>query len=301
MRRVGVLIPGEADDPDFQARVGALLQGLQQLGWAIGRNVQVDVRWATANPLKIRRYATELAAGAPDVIVAHGASSVGPLLQATRSVPIVFPVASDPVAAGFVASLARPGGNETGFMANDYTLSGKWLDLLKQIAPNVTKVAVLRDSTTPTGPATFAVIQALAPSLGVEVVAVDVQSSSQLERTISTFAQVANGGLVVSGSSAASQNRKLIALLAARYKLPAIYPQRNFVTSGGLIAYGADYVEQYRQAADYVSRILHGEKAGELPVQAPIKYNLVINLTTAKALGLIVPPTLLARADEVIE
>jgi putative ABC transport system substrate-binding protein len=294
-------MPSTADDLDFQARVGAFLQGLQQSGWAIGRNVQIDMRWATANSSEIHRHAAELATSAPDAILAHGASTVGPLLQATRTVPIVFPVASDPVAAGFVASLAQPGGNATGFMANEYSLSGKWLDLLKQIAPTVTRVAVLRDATTPTGPATFGVIQALAPSLGLEVIAVNVRDASELERDVAIFARVSNSGLIVTGSSAASHHRKVITALAARHKLPAVYPQRNFVVAGGLVAYGADYIDQYRQAAGYVDRILKGEKPADLPVQAPTKYQMVINLRTAKALGLTLPMALLARADEVIE
>ena len=300
-RKVGVLLPASADDPEFQARVGAFLQGLQQSGWTIGRNVQIEMHWATANAAEIRRHAAELAALAPDVILAHGASAVGPLLQATRTVPVVFPIVADPVAAGFVDNLAQPGGNATGFMVNEYGLGGKWLELLKLIAPGVTRVAVLRDPTTPTGPATFGVIQSIAPSAGVEVIAVNVRNVSELELAIATFARASNGGLIVTGSSAASQHRKVIAALAAQHKLPTVCPERSFVVAGGLVAYGADYVDQYRQAAGYVDRILKGEKPADLPVQAPTKYELAINLKTAKVLGLDVPPSLLARADEVIE
>ena len=301
MRRIGVLLPVATDDAEFQTRVGAFLQALQQLDWTIERNVEIDIRWATANADAIRRHAAELAALAPDVILAHGAPTLGPLLQVTRTVPIVFPVASDPVAAGFVESLARPGGNATGFMDWEYGMAVKWPELLKQIAPSVTRVAVLRDPTIPTGPAQFGVIQAVAPSLGMDVVPINVRDVPEIERALAAFARSSNGSLIVTPSGFASVNRDLIITLAARHRLPAVYFGRYFVNSGGLISYGNDIVDQYRRAAGYVDRILRGEKPADLPVQAPTKYELVINLKTAKALGLDVPPTLLARADEVIE
>jgi putative tryptophan/tyrosine transport system substrate-binding protein len=301
VRRIAVLLPATADDPDFQARVGAFLQGLQQSGWSIGRNVRVDTRWATANAADIRRHAAELAADRPDVILAHGASTVGPLLQATRTVPIVFPVISDPVAAGFVDSLARPGGNATGFMISEYGIAAKWLELLKEIAPNVTRVAVLRDPAVPTGPGQFGIIQVAATPLRVEVSSVSVRDAPEIERAVAAFAPAGNGGVIILGGAATSTHRNLIATLAARHKLPAIYAERSYAVAGGLISYGTDYVDQYRRAGSYVDRILKGEKPAELPVQAPTKYNLVINLKTAKALGLDVPPQLLSTADEVIE
>ena len=290
MRRIGVLLPAAADDAEFQARVGAFLQGLALLGWTIGRNVRIDTRWATANAADIRRHAAELAALAPDVILAHGASTVGPLLQATRTVPIVFPVVADPVGAGFVDSLARPGGNATGFMTFEYSLSGKWLELLKQIAPGVTRVAVLRDPAITAGIGQFGAIQAVAPSLGVEVSPVNVRDAGEIERAVAAFARSSNGGLIVTASGLAQLHRDLIVTLAARHKLPAVYFERFFVAAGGLISYGPDFVDQYRRAAGYVDRILKGEKPADLPVQAPTKYELVINLKTAKALGLDVPP-----------
>jgi len=302
VRRVGVLLPAAADDPEFQARFGAFLQGLQQSGWTIGRNVRIDTRWATTSGAEIRRQATELAALAPDVILAFGASTVGPLLQATRTVPIVFPVVGDPVGAGFVDSLARPGGNATGFMSYEYSLSGKWLELLKQVAPGVMRVAVLRDPANPTGIGQFGVIQALAPSLSVEVNPLNVRDADEIERAVAAFVvRSPNGGLIVTGSAAASAHRDLIIMLAARHKLPAIYFERNFASAGGLVSYGPDFVDQFRRAAGYVDRILKGEKPADLPVQAPTKYELAINLKTAKALDLTVPDSLLARADEVIE
>ena len=301
MRRIGVLLPFAADDTEAQARVGAFLQALALLGWTIGRNVRIDTRWATTNAAHIRKHAAELAALAPDVILAHGSSTVGPLLQATRTVPIVFPVVPDPVGAGFVDSLARPGGNATGFMTYEYSLTGKWVELLKQIAPGVTRAAVLRDPATPTGMGQFAAIQAVAASLGVEVSPVNVSEASEIERVVGAFARASNGGLIVAAGGSAQRNRDLIIPLAARYKLPAVYFERFFVAAGGLISYGADYIDQYRRAAGYVDRILKGEKPADLPVQAPTKYELVINLKTAKALGIDVPPQLLARADEVIE
>ncbi len=301
MRRIGMLLPATADDAEFQARVGAFLQGLALLGWTIGRNVRIDIRWATANAADIRRHAAELAALAPDVILAHGASSVGPLLQATRTVPIVFPVISDPVAAGFVDSLARPGGNATGFMNNEYSIAGKWLELLKQIAPGVTRAAVLRDPTQGSGTSQFAAIQAVAPSLRVEVNPANVRDPGEIERALAVFARSSNGGLIVTSGGSAIVHRDLIITLAAQHKLPAVYFERLFVVAGGLISYGSNEVDQYRQAAAYVDRILKGEKPADLPVQAPTKYETVLNLKTAKALGLDVPATVLARADEVIE
>ena len=301
MRRIGILMPASSDDLDFQAWIGAFLQGLQQAGWIIGRNVRIDTRWATTNPDSLRKHAAELTASAPDVILSDGASTVRPLLQATRTVPIVFPVAGDPVAAGFVESLARPGGNATGFMTFEYGMAGKWLELLKEIAPGVTQVAVLRDPAIPTGPAQFSILQSVAPSFRVEVKPVNVRDAGEIERAITAFAHTSNGGLIVTGSGLAQLHRDLIVTLAARHKLPAVYFERSFVTAGGLISYGPDFVDQFRRAAGYVDRILKGEKPADLPVQAPTKYELVINLKTAKTLGLTIPPTLLARADEVIE
>jgi putative ABC transport system substrate-binding protein len=301
MRRIGILLPVAPDDAEFQTRVGAFLQGLQQLGWTIGRNVRIDTRWAGASATEIRRHAAELVALAPDVILAHGVPTLGPLLQATRTVPIVFPTAADPVAAGFVDSLARPGGNATGFMDLEYGMAGKWLELLKQIASGVTRVAVLRDPATPTGPAQFGVIQAVAPSLGMEVNPVNVRDASEIERAVGAVAGFPNGGLIVTPSGWASVHRELIVKLAAQHMLPAVYFGRYFVADGGLISYGPDLSDQYRRAASYVDRILKGEKPADLPVQTPTKFELAINLKTAKALGLTVPPSLLARADEVIE
>jgi len=301
MRRIGVLLPAAADDSEFQARMGAFLQALALLGWTIGRNVRIDTHWATTNRDDIRRHAAELATLAPDVILAFGASTVGPMLQATRTVPIVFPVAVDPVGGGFVDSLARPGGNATGFMAYEFSLSGKWLELLKEIAPGVTRAAVLRDPTLPAGIGQFAVIQSVAPSVGVEVSSANVHDAAEIERTVAGFARAGNGGLIVTASGLVQRYRDLIIMLAAQHKLPAVYYEHFFVAAGGLISYGADYVDQFRRAAGYVDRILKGEKPADMPVQAPTKYELAINLKTAKALGLTVPPALLARADEVIE
>jgi len=300
-RRIGILLPASADDSDFQTRVGAFLQGLALLGWTIGRNMRVDIRWASSNAASIRRHAADLAALAPDVILAHGASTIGPMLDATRVVPIVFPVVSDPVAAGYVNTLALPGGNVTGFMQFEFSLSGKWVELLKQIAPGVTRAAVLRDAAQGSGTSQFAVIQALAPSLNIEVTPVNVHDADDIARAVEAFARSTNGGLVVTGGARPGLHRDLIVTLAARHRLPAVYYERFFVAAGGLIAYGPDYVDQYRRAAGYVDRILRGEKPGELPVLAPSKYELTINLKTAAALGLTVPPSLLARADEVIE
>jgi putative ABC transport system substrate-binding protein len=300
VRRIGVLLPAAADDAEFQARVGAFQQGLALLGWTIGRNVRIDTRWATANVAEIRRHAAELVALAPDIILAHGAA-VGALQQATRTVPVVFPVVGDPVGAGYVDSLARPGSNVTGFMNFEYSFSGKWLELLKEIAPGVTRVAVLRDPAIPAGPAQFGVIQAVSPSLRVEVNPVNVRDAGEIERAVAAFARSANGGLIVTGSNLATLHRDLIIALAAKLRLPAIYPYRYFVAGGGLVSYGPDLIEQYRRAAGYVDRILKGEKPADLPVQAPTKYELVINLKTAKALGIELPASVLARADEVIE
>jgi putative tryptophan/tyrosine transport system substrate-binding protein len=301
MRRVGVLLPAASDDAEFQARVGAFLQGLEQSGWSIGRNVRIDTRWATTNSAEIHRHAAELVKLAPDVILAHGASTVRPLLQVTRSVPIVFPVAGDPVAAGFVDNLARPGGNATGFMTFEYNLSGKWLELLKEIAPGVTRTAVLRDPAVITGASQFAAIQAVAPSLRVEVNPINLRDAGEIEHAVAAFARSSNGGLIVTTGGLAQLHRDLIVTLAARHKLPAVYYERFFVAAGGLISYGPNYVDQYRQAAGYIDRILKGEKPAELPVQQPTKFELVINLKTAKALGLTIPETLLATADEVIQ
>jgi putative ABC transport system substrate-binding protein len=301
MRRVGALIPGSADDPDYQSWIGAFQQALAQSGWIIGRNVRIDTRWAGGQASDIRRHAAELVALAPDVILAHGTSTVRPLLQVTRTVPIVFPIAGDPVGAGFVASLARPGGNVTGFMTLEFSFAGKWLEIIKQIAPSVTRVAVLRDSSQGSGTSQFAVIQALAPSLGVEVAPIDTRDTSDIEDAISAFARSPKGGLIVVPGGSASIHRTVIIALAARHKLPAVYPGRHFATAGGLISYEPDYIDQYQRAAGYVDRILKGENPANLPVQAPTRYELVINLKTAKTLGLSVPDTLLARADEVIE
>jgi putative tryptophan/tyrosine transport system substrate-binding protein len=301
MRRIGILLPATADNAQFQAWVGAFLQALALLGWTIGRNVQIDTRWATPNAADIRRHAAELVALAPDVILAYGFSTVGLVLQATRTIPIVFPVIGDPVAAGFVESLARPGGNATGFMTTEYGMAGKWLELLKQIAPGVVRAAVLRNPATPTGPAQFGVIQAVAPSLKVEVNPVDMRDAGEIERAIAAFARSPNGGLIVTAGAGAQLHRDLIITLAARHKLPAVYYERSLVAAGGLISYGPDYIDQFRRAAGYVDRILKGEKPADLPVQQPTNYSLVINLKTARALGLEVPATLLARTDEVIE
>jgi ABC-type uncharacterized transport system substrate-binding protein len=301
VRRVGVLVPAVADDPEWQARVGAFQQALALSGWTIGRNVRIDTRWGTTSAAEIRRQAAELAALAPDVILAGGASTVGPLLQATRTVSIVFTLGVDPVGGGVVDSLARPGGNATGFMAWEFSIAGKWLELLKQIAPGVTRVAVLRDASQAFATSLFAVMQAVAPSLGVEVIPVNMRNADEIEQSVGIFARSPNGGLIPVASAAAVRHRELILTLAARYRLPAIYWERFFVAAGGLMSYGADLVGQFRQAASYVDRILKGEKPADLPVQAPTKYELVINLKTAQALGLEVPPTLLARADEVIE
>jgi len=301
VRRIGVLLPATADDAEFQARIGAFLQGLQQSGWAIGDNVRVDIRWATASADGIRKNAAELLTTAPDVILAHANAALSALLQNSRTVPIVFPVAGDPVASGFVDSLAHPGGNATGFTQFESSLSGKWLELLKEIAPGVTRAAVLRDTDVGSGTSQFAAIQTVSSSLRVDVNPVNMRDGGQIAQSLETFARAPNGGLIVTASGAAQRHRDLIIRLAARHKLPAVYSDRTFIVRGGLISYGPDIVDQYRRAATYVDRILKGEKPADLPVQSPTKYQLSINLKTAKALGIEVPPALLARADEVIE
>jgi ABC-type uncharacterized transport system substrate-binding protein len=301
IKRIGVLLPAVADDPVWQARLGAFLQALALLGWTIGRNVQIDTRWATANAAEIRKQAAELTALMPDVVLAGGTSSIGPLLEATRTVPVVFTIANDPVGSGLVDSLARPGGNATGFMLFEFSMAPKWLELLKQIAPGVTRVAILRDATQSFAMSLFAAIQAVAPSLGVEVIPLNLRDAGEIEQSVATFARSPNGGLIPAGSAAAVRHRDLIIALAARHKLPAVYWDRIFVATGGLMSYGPNIVDQFRDAAGYVDRILKGEKPADMPVQAPTKYELVINLKTAKALGLTIPDMLLARADEVIE
>jgi putative ABC transport system substrate-binding protein len=301
MRRIGVLLPAAPDDAEFQSWVGAFLQGLAQSGWITGRNIRIETRWTKFNPDETRKYAAELVALAPDVILATGNSTVRPLLRLTRTVPIVFPLAADPVASGLVESLARPGGNVTGFMSFEVGVSAKWLDLLKEIAPGVKRAAVLRTLATAAGPGQFGAIQAVAPSLGVELRPIDTDDAGEIERAVVAFASEPNGGLIAATGGGVLKHRELIVALAARHHLPAIYAYRSHVMSGGLMCYGLDNLDQYRRAAGYVDRILRGEKPADLPVQAPTKYELVINLKTAKALGLEVPPTLLAIADELIE
>jgi ABC-type uncharacterized transport system substrate-binding protein len=301
VRRIGVLTPYPADDGEGQARLTAFAQGLQQAGWTVGQNLRIDYRWGDGKPNTMLKYAAELVALAPDVILASTSAAVSPLLQATRAIPIVFAGVAEPVGAGYVESLSRPGGNATGFTAIEYSIAGKWLELLKQIAPRITRAAVLRDSSIAAGPGQFGAIQAVAPSLGVELRPVGMRDASEIERSIAAFADDPGGGLIVTGSSAAAIHRDLIVALAVRYRLPAVYYNRLFGPIGGLICYGSDFLDQFRRAAGYVDRILKGEKPSDLPVQAPVKDELAINLKTAKALGLEVPPTLLARADEVIE
>jgi putative ABC transport system substrate-binding protein len=300
VRRIGVLMNTTAD-ADQQAGVASFRQTLERLGWTDGRNVRIEVRWAGGEAGEIRRHANELVALAPDVIVATGNAGMSPLLQATQTVPIVFNNVADPVGAGFVESLSRPEGNATGFIQFEYTLSGKWLELLKQIAPHVMRAAILRDPSLAAGIGQFAVIQSVAPSVGVEVSAISVQDAAEIERKISKFANSPNGGLILTTSALAVVHRNLIIALAARYKLPAVYYRRIFAADGGLISYGYDAFAQFSGAAAYVDRILKGEKPADLPVQVPTKYELVINLKTAKALGITMPPSVLARADEVIE
>jgi putative ABC transport system substrate-binding protein len=301
MRRIGVLMSLAAHDPTGQARLAAFLQGLQEFGWSVGHNVRIDIRWNTNNADDIHKFAAELVALAPDVILASGGTVAGPLLQVTRTVPIVFTETPDPVGAGLVETLARPGGNATGFTNFEYGMSAKWLELLKEIAPRVTRAAVIRDATIPAGIGQFAVIQSAAPSFGVYLRPVGVHDAGEIERGITDFTRGPNDGLIVTSSGLAIGHRDLIIALAARHRLPAVYPFRFYVTDGGLISYGVDSIEPHRRAAGYVDRILKGEKPADLPVQAPTKYELVINMKTAKAQGIDVPPTLLARADEVIE
>jgi putative ABC transport system substrate-binding protein len=301
MRRIGVLAGQAANDSNGQARLAAFLQGLQELGWSVGRDVQIDIRWTGGNADDTRKYAAELVALAPDVILSSGTPAGTALVQTTRTVPIVFTSVADPVGAGVVDSPSRPGGNATGFISLEYGLAAKWLELLKEIAPRTARAAVLRDSAITAGIGQFAAIQTAAPSLGTEATPVNVRDAAEIERAIVAFARTPNGGLIVTGSSLTTFHRDLIITLAARHKLPAVYSTRFFVADGGLICYGPDLVDQHRRAAAYVDRILKGEKPADLPVQAPTKYELVINLKTAKALGLDVPTSVLARADEVIE
>jgi putative tryptophan/tyrosine transport system substrate-binding protein len=302
MRRVGVLVSGATeDDPDMRARKAAFLQGLQQVGWTDGSNVRVEYRWGLGNDANIRKYAAELIGLAPDVILVSGSSSLAAMLQATRTIPIVFMAVADPVGNGFVDSLARPGGNITGFMLFEYNLCGKWLELLKQIAPGLTHAVVFRDSAVAADIGQFAVIQSVAPLLGVEVTPVKGRDAVEIERSIADFARSPNGGLIVTASALAARHQHLLATLAAKYKLPAVYAGHAWVAAGGLISYGPDLIDQTRRAAGYVDRVLKGEKPADLPVQAPTKYELVINLKTARALGIDVPAAVLARADDVIE
>ncbi len=301
LQHIGVLTASAPDDSDAKARLAVFLQALHQLGWTEGQNLRVDARWSGGNAGDARKYAMELVALAPDVILTGGNVGLAAMLQATRTVPIVFAIVPDPVGTGLVASLSRPGGNATGFMMFEYSLCGKWLEVLKQIAPGVTRVGVLRDPAIAAGIGQFAVIQSVAPSVGVDVSPINLTTAPEIERAIAAFASTPNGGLILTASALSALHRPLIIALAARYKLPAVYLERSFVLSGGLISYGPNFIDQYRQAAGYVDRILKGEKPADLPVQAPTKYELVINLKTAKALGLTVPPTLRATADEVIE
>jgi putative ABC transport system substrate-binding protein len=298
---IGVLMNLAENDLEAEARIAAFLQGLQQLGWTDGRNVRIDYRWGAGDAERIRRYAAELVALAPDVILASTTVVVGPLQQATRTVPIVFANAADPVGGGFVESLAHPGGNATGFAVFEYGVSAKWLELLKEVAPQVTRVAVLRESGQAAGIGQFAAIQSAAPSFGVELSPVGLRDAGEIERAVTAFARGPNSGLIVAANTLAVVHRELIIALAARYRLPAVYPLRVFASGGGLISYGPDQIDQYRRAAGYVDRILKGEKPADLPVQAPTKFELVVNLKTAKTLGVAMPATVLARADEVIE
>jgi putative ABC transport system substrate-binding protein len=301
VRRVGVLVGFRANDPQGEARVAALRQGLQALGWIDGRNLRIDLSWGAGDADSVRKRAAEMMALAPEVVLAAGSSAVAALQQQTRALPIVFVQVVDPVGGGFVESLAAPGGNVTGFTQFEYGISGKWLELLKELAPSVTRVAILRDPGIAAGAGQLGAIQSVAPSFGVELRPLDVRDEPDIERGIAAFARTSNGSLIVTGANLANTHRKLIITLAARNKLPAVYTNRFYVADGGLISYGADPVDQYRRAASYVDRILKGEKPADLPVQAPTKFELVINLKTAKALDLDVPPSLLARADEVIE
>jgi len=301
VRRIGVLVPVATDDPEIRLRLTTFQQALQGLGWTDGSNVHIDTRLSAGNAADTRKYAAELAALAPDVILAVGNAGIGPVLQATRTVPIVFVLVSDPLGSGFVHSLSRPGGNATAFMTFEYSLCGKWVELLKEIAPGVTRAAVLRDPAIAAGIGQFAIIQSVAPSVGVDVIPVNLGDAVEIEREVAAFAQSANGGLILTASALSAVHRDLIVTLAAQHKLPAVYQECNYVAAGGLISYGPNFLDQFRRAAGYVDRILKGAKPGDLPVQAPTKYELVINLKTAKALGLAVPSSVRARADEVIE
>jgi putative ABC transport system substrate-binding protein len=301
VRRIGVLTPRAAGDPASKARIKVFQEALRQLGWTVGRNLQIEYRWSVGDADDTRQYAAELVALAPDVILGTGNAATAPLLQATRTVPIVFVIVPDPVGAGFVDSLARPGGNATGFIMFEYGISAKWLELLKQIATCVTRAAVIRDPAISAGIGQFGAIQSVAPSFGVELSPVNVRDPPDIERAITTFSRSSNGGLIVTASALASVHRDLIIALAARHKLPSVYYERTFVNAGGLISYGPDFIDQYRRAAGYVDRILKGEKPADLPVQAPTKFELVINVKTAKAVGIEIPREILARADEVIE
>jgi len=300
-RRIGVLVPLAVDDPEFKARLAAFQQGLQELGWVEGRNIHFDIRTSAGNLADALRYAAELVALAPDVILTSGSAGLGPVLQTTHTVPIVFAIVPDPVGEGFVNSLSRPGGNATGFMMFEYNLAGKWLELLKEIAPNVTYAAVFRDTTIAAGIGQFAIVQSVAPAVGVDVSPINMRDAVEIERDVAAFAGSGGGGLILTASALSAVHRDLIIALAARYKLPAVYPEHLFVAGGGLISYGPDFVDQFRRAAGYVDHILKGAKPADLPVQAPTKYELVVNLKTAKALRLTIPPTVLARADQVIE
>ena len=301
MRRIGVLLQATQSDLEFQPRLKAFLNGLMQSGWTEDRNLQLEYRWAGGNTEEIRRHAAELVVLAPDVLIAAGSAAVGALQQATRTIPIVFATAGDPVGAGFVESLARPGGNITGFAVFEYPIGGKWLALLKEISPRTNRVAVLRDPTVAAGPGLLGAIQTAAFSFGIDVIPINVREPDGIERAVTAFAQSSNGGLIVTGSPLAQLHRRLIISLAARHKLPAVYFERFFAADGGLISYGPDFVDQWGRAAGYVDRILKGEKPADMPVQAPTKYQFVINLKTAKALGLDVPLHLQQTADEVIE
>ena len=301
MRHIAALVAQARDDPEGQIRIAAFLQELRRLGWTEGRNLRIDYRWGDGDLDRVRKDAMELAALAPDVILAAGGQVVGPLLAATRTVPIVFTQTADPVGAGFVSSLSRPGGNVTGFTNFEYGVSAKWLELLKQVAPGVKRAAVLRDPANPAGTGQWGAIQSVAPSFGVEMSPVDVREAGEIERALAAFAPGADAGMIVTSSGFAIRHRTLIITLAARHRLPAIYPFRFYASAGGLISYGPDPVDPHRRAAAYVDRIFKGEKPGDLPVQNPNKYELVVNLKTAKALGLDVPTPVLARADEVIE
>jgi len=300
VRRIGVLMTTSLDDPETQARTRAFFQGMKELGWTEGRNIRFDVRWDGGSADGARKVAAELAAVSPDVILASGVVSLA-ALQSRRDIPMVFTLAPDPVGAGFVESLAQPGGNVTGFMQFEYSLSGKWLELLKEIAPNITRAAVLRDPAISAGIGQFAVIQAVAPAIGVDVRPIDVRNAAEIERGVSAFARVPNGGLVVTAAPGTTSHRELIARVATRNKLPSVGPFRSFVESGGLVSYGANIDDQFRRAASYVDRILKGEKPADLPVQAPTKYELLINLKTARALGFTIPSAVIARADQIIE